>query len=65
MINNVKDLDMFKRKSSSDEKDKQISRINHLDSDSVTLTTSNSTFPDYLFQHRRVIFVPKFHQEIL
>jgi len=49
MINNVKDSEMFKRKSSSDEKDKQISRINHLDSDSVSLTTSNSTFLDCLF----------------
>ncbi len=49
MINNVKDSDMFKRKSSSDEKDKQISQINHLDSDSITLATSNSTFPDCLF----------------
>ncbi len=44
-------------------KDKQISSINHRDS--VSSITSNSTFPDCLFQHRLVIFTSEIHQEIL
>ncbi|CAF3867419.1 unnamed protein product [Rotaria sp. Silwood2] len=68
-----KDSNIFKQLTTSDERDKQNTSINCIDSVysiisnrfSSTDQTSNLNFPDCLFQHRQITIVPEIHQEIL